>query len=134
MQCQNGARSFRISPSRSLNRRAETALATARATRTKRIRSENGAAGCPEGATAREVHFTFSSMRDFRKNPVPQAHVRAAGLSAGRPIGRKTESKLAYASACIRLRVHIDARHHARVDVVHAGATRENGRGGRNWI
>lgn len=71
-----------------------------------------------------EVHFTFSSMRDFRKNPVPQAHVRAAC----RPAGRKTESKLAYLCASgLYMRVHIDAAGHTRlrrrVRAVVAGAT-----------
>lgn len=57
-----------------------------------------------------EVHFTFSSMRDFRKNLVPQAHVRANR----RPTSQKTESELVYKrTILVCKRVHIDAGHHA---------------------
>lgn len=55
----------------------------------KRIRSENGAAGCLWGEQS-EVHFTFSFMREtFVKNLVSQAHVRAGRSSASQSKNRK---------------------------------------------
>lgn len=69
----------------------------------------------PRGPNS-EAHFTFSSMQDFRKNPVPQAHVRAGRLPA--PASRKTESKLECTyythtrarTVCMQVNARIDTR------------------------